>query len=171
MSKEKEVFTEADQKAQLEQARIIFKEPYYIGKYKIPPITCRHSALIGKYAVKQVQMESITTPNLIAAARKNLKLQCKAVSVALLSDSRLLGIAGRIKMLLFFPLHWRILYGKLDSSDVNELFMAMVEKQGNLFFFASMNLVMEMNSLKKKKTKEEVQLLQAEQKSDSQPHS
>lgn len=169
MKKEKEIFKEADARAQLEQARIIFKEPIYIESdfinFEMRPITCRNSAKIGSYAVRQVDVGEVTEPNLIAASRVNLKLQCKAASIALLSDSRLWGLVGRFK-LWFFPIHWRILFGRLDNSDLNELFMAMVKKQGNMFFFQSTALVMELNSLKKKKTTQEVKSIQAEQKSD-----
>lgn len=168
----KEVFKEASIQAQMEQARMIFKEPYYVNsgtkQFEVRPITCRNSARFGYYAVRQVLIEEPTQPNLIAAAKTNLKLQCKAISIALLSDSRWIGLIGVFKRLFVFPFHWRMLYNSLDNADLNALFIAAVEKLGNGFFFQNLTLTQQMNPMTKKKTKEEVEaeLSQAEQKSD-----
>lgn len=172
MEKEGQKFKEAEVKAQLEQDRVIFSEPIYVPignkNIEIRPLTLASSVRVSKYSVMQDDFGGgePTNPNIVAIARKNMKMQAKAVSIAILNDNRLYGLMGVLKRTLFFWIHWRIVMNRFDSATLNAIFMAMVEKFGGSFFFQNMALVKNLNILTKKKTKEEAKQLQAEQKSD-----
>ena len=172
MEKKEKIFKEASYEAQMEQARIIFSEPYEIevgGKIlKIRPLTSSSQVKISEHAIRQTVPEDddANKPNLIALTRKNLKHQCKAVALALLNDNRGYGTFGLIKRFFLFGIKWRLIYNSWDNSQINQAFFGIVEKYGLEFFFLNLKLLSEMNSMKKKKTKEEVQSSQAEQKSE-----
>ena len=172
MEKKEEIFKEASLEAQQEQARIIFNQPIYVnanGKtIKIRPLTAKSQIKIATCAIRQtsIDVEEATAPNLIALTRKNLKSQCQAASYATLNDNRLYGFAGNFKRFFFHWINWRIIMNSWDSGIVNEVFVAMVEKYGLRFFFQNSAMILEMNNLRKKKTKEEVESLVAEQKSE-----
>lgn len=173
MEKEKPKFTEADYKAQMEQVGIIFDEPIYIehgNKHiEIRPLTPRTQVKISKYAIRQVPVEdvkSITKPDLMALAAKNLNFQAKIASLAILNDNRLYGFWGKFKRWFFFNIHWRMIMESSDNNLLNKIFVAVVEKYGLDFFFQNMVLVKSMNVMRKKMTKEEVESSLTEQKSE-----
>lgn len=161
---------EADVKAQMEQFKLNYRKPdkVKIGNktVKIHRITGGPADYISMYAVRQVEFESMETTEMIAKMRPNLKLQYKILSLGLLNDPRLGGVLGFLKIAIFHPFYWRLLRWRYDASDIADALAHIVEKLGTFFFFQNTTLLKQMNTLRKKRTKEEAELLQAERESE-----
>lgn len=169
MESEKEKFVEADASGQLEQMRIAYNKPVYLElgnrKYKFRPITNKCLDLISEYYTKQEEVsQEDGTAGLIVKLKPNIKLQCKAFSIAILNDPRFL--MGWIKVNLFHRFHWRILMYRHNVDEMLQATSHIIEKLSLTSFFFLTVSTKGMNSLKKKKTKEEVELLRAEQESE-----
>ena len=169
MEKEKEKFIEADQNSQLEQLRIAYNKHVVVEigkkKYKFKPITNKCLDLMSGYYTQQSDVsQEDGTAGLIVKLKPNIKLQCKAMSIAILNDPRF--IMGWLKVNLFHFFHWRVLMYIHTADDILTATSHIIEKLGlSSFFFATVS-TKGMNSLKKKMTKEEAELSQAEQESE-----
>jgi hypothetical protein len=170
MEKEKEGFKEVSAEAQLEQLRVSQDKSSVIKlgnkSIKIRPITCAVADRMSGYLVRQVEISEPTTAELVAKQRPNLKLQCKAVALAILNDGRMNGWFGWLKVNLLHWIIWRKVFRTMSSSDISKIFTHIVEKLQLIFFYQNTALTKGMNTLTKRKTKEEVELLQAEQESE-----
>lgn len=154
---------EADPKAQMEQFKLMYRQPDEVelrGKIiRVYPIVGAPQDLVSLYSVEQVEVETDQIAEAIAKIRPNLKLQYKAASIGILNDPSWGGWKGLLKIKLFHGIHWRIMRWKYDPSDIADLMAAVINKLGISFFFQNMALMKEMNTLKRKRTKEEVELL------------
>ena len=161
-----EKFTEASPEAQLEQLRIgqsiAVKVALPNGKVvKIRPITGAVADRMSGYLVRQVEINEADTAELIAKQNPNLKLQCKAISLAILNDGR--GLLGWFKVNFVHWIHWRKIFWTYTSGDISAVLVYIVEKLNLVFFYQNSGLTKGINTLRKKMTKEEVKLSQAEQ--------
>lgn len=170
MEKGKEEFKEASPDAQLEQIKLAYGRPSKVEvlgkKIKIRPITSAAMDIMSSYLVKQVEINVAETAELIAKQKPNLKLQCKAISVALLSDSRLNGFAGWFKVSFMHWFHWRKIFWSYSSGEIGIVLSKIVEQMNLVFFYQNMGLTKGLNSLQKKRTKAEAESLQAELESE-----
>lgn len=162
---------EADFKAKMEQLKINYNIPERVelasGKtVKIHRITGAPLDFISKYVVHQVEFETTETAEIIAKMRPNLKLQYKAISIAILNNPAWGGWKGFLNIKLSHWFHWRLLRWKYDPSEMQDILSVVIEKMGVSFFFQNTTLLKQMDSLKKKRTKTEVELLQAERESE-----
>jgi len=175
MSKEKEKNNEPSPSAQLEQLRISQSGVSVVDlgdrKVKLRPITSAVSDRMSGYLVRQVDLSTSETPELIAKQKPNLKLQCKAVALAILNDNRMRGFFGWFKVNFLHWIYWRKIFWTYTSGDIFKVLTSLVEKLNLVFFYQNIALTKGMNSLERKKTKEEVRLSQAEQELVKKPDS
>jgi len=172
------VFEEASPEAQFEQMKINQGLPSEVvmndGKViKIRPITSAAAERMSAYLVRQVEITEAETPELIARQKTNLRLQCKAIAIAMLNDGRLGGIAGWFKINFLFWFYWRKIFWAYTSGDISAILVHIIEKLNLVFFYQNMALTKGINTLRKKKTKkeQEAELSHQEQGSGKKPDS
>ena len=135
--------------AELDQYRIMYDEPIEIKvgkkKIKLKPMLQGSLDLISKYYTQQQEAtQEDGTAGLIVKLNPNVKLQCKALSVAILNS--------KWKIRLLHRFYWNKLYWSLTAGEVLDLTTLVMNKLGLAFFLNTSVLTKGLNSLKKKET-------------------
>lgn len=148
------MFKEASLQAQKKQGEILLNTPTKIKvgntTYKVGFMTKYANWRISGYLVGQKIADSSLATN-IGLMKESEKLHCKAIACALLRKYW--------KIKLFEWIYWRIIMIRHTEKEGNELLSAIVEKMDVGFFFQTTKTVENLNSLMKKMTKTEAQLL------------
>jgi hypothetical protein len=154
---------EKEYRAQMDQMRISYNEKTVIkaGNKRVTVYPLVGAALdyMSKYYTQQKSIEDKNTAGLIVALIPNLKLQYKALSIAILNNPN--WIVGWLKIKLFHGIHWRILRWKYNTLEMQDITVYAIEKMGLGFFFQSTVLTSGINTLKKKS--QEVESSEAKQ--------
>jgi len=164
-----EAYKDASMEAQMEQYRILANQAETVflddgRSFGLRPMVNYVAAKISGLIIRQVPIETNETAEIIAKMKPNLKLQSKVISLAILNDARWHGFAGILKRLFFYWIHWRIIDKTFSSADISIMIKVIIEKIHPVFFYQNMAYLKGINTMKKKMTKAEVKLLQAEQK-------
>lgn len=156
--------------AQIEQYDINYnkKRPLSIGNgkdiYIYPLVSAVMDRMSSYYTRQQEVFPEDGVAGMIVKLKPNLKLQCKAASLALLNNPN--WIIGWLKIHLFHWIHWRIVFWKYSQKEMLAITTFLIEKMGLRFFFQNTVLTMRMNSLAKKMTKEEMEKPQSFDKAE-----
>lgn len=153
-------------KAQKKQYEISKDVPFKITISGGRNFRCRYLKewTAGKISYLIVQRD----PNPKAEAKEMIKLMAKNNTIASKCVSMLI-LETPLKIQLFHWVFWRWIYRKSVARELSAALLVVYEALDLSFFFQNMQLIVEMNTLKKRLTKTELKQLSAELQSERKP--